>query len=141
MAVPLHIGPVCINLLTTTVAGVSPISLLLSSEGLVYAKPWTTLMNEAQAGCRLCRILKDFLDQADERSRARRDRLSSANNVSHKPEEERVVHFILRLSLSGNDLLIDAPDTVFAGTLRYKATTNFGKFAALNTTSELTKYL
>jgi hypothetical protein len=139
MAVPLHIGPVCINLLTTTVAGVSPISLLLSSEGLVYAKPWTTLMNEAQAGCRLCRILKDFLDQADERSRARRDRLSSANNVSHKPQEERVVHFILRLS--GNDLLIGAPDTVFAGTLQYKATTNFGKFAILNTTSELTKYL
>ncbi|KAG9185996.1 hypothetical protein G6011_02552 [Alternaria panax] len=39
------------------------------------------------------------------------------------PHEERAVRFMLRLS--GNNLMISAPDTVFAGTPKYKVTTSF----------------
>jgi len=129
MAVSGYIGSACIRLLTTTVADASPISTLLSPEGLAYPKSWTDLRNEARNGCRLCRILKDYLDQADERSRVRRDRLQAAPTiVLDAPEEERVIHFVLRLS--GNHMTISAPNVVFAGTVQYRATTSFGKVAA-----------
>lgn len=129
MAVPAYIGPLCASLLTTTVTDTSPIAWLLSPKGLMYSKPWANITDEAQDGCRLCRILKDFIDQADEKSRARRNRLQGAAAiVSNTPEEERAVRFVLRLS--GRHLMINTPDDVFAGTLQYRATTNFGTVTA-----------
>jgi hypothetical protein len=135
MSLPLYTGPVCARLLTTSVASASPISLLLSPDGLEYARPWVTLMNEAQIGRRLCRILKDFLDQAEARSRARRNRLQRVTDASQIDQQDRDVRFLLRLS--GSNLLMSAPYTLFAGTIHFGATTNFGKVMSTSPHTDL----
>lgn len=115
----------CMQRLTTPSGEKSPISLLLSNEGLQYSGTRTAFIEEALHDCRLCRLLKDFLDRIEAEARVRRQRLQ-ATIGAEQPLVKEQVRFVLQLSVF--QFTISAPDVVFSGTLSYRPTTNAGKF-------------
>jgi hypothetical protein len=112
--------------LTTSNEGRNPISLLLSPVGLEYTELRTAFFDEALKDCRLCRILKDFLDQTEGEARVRRQRLQVTSQSEGTYVEERV-RFVLRLS--NTQFTISAPILPFSSILRFRPTTNPGKSA------------
>jgi hypothetical protein len=112
----------CMRRLTTSGKEGSPVSLLMSRNGLAYTGTRTAFIEEALQGCRFCRILKDFLDQAEAEARVRRERLQATSEGTHVDERVRFV-----LHLSRTHFTISAPDVVFSGTLSFRPTTNPGK--------------
>jgi hypothetical protein len=121
-----HVGPMCMRQLTTSNEGRNPISLLLSPVGLEYTELRTAFFDEALKDCRLCRILKDFLDQTEGEARVRRQRLQVTSQSEGTYVEERV-RFVLRLS--NTQFTISAPILPFSSILRFRPTTNPGKSA------------
>jgi hypothetical protein len=84
------------------------------------------IFDEALKDCRLCRILKDFLDQTEGEARVRRQRLQVTSQSEGTYVEERV-RFVLRLS--NTQFTTSAPILPFSSILRFRPTTNPGKSA------------
>ncbi|KAH7402294.1 heterokaryon incompatibility protein-domain-containing protein [Phaeosphaeria sp. MPI-PUGE-AT-0046c] len=116
-----HVGPMCMQRLTTPIGGESPIVLLLSPDGFEYAGTRAAFINEALKDCRLCRILKDFLVQTKTKARLRRQRLQTTSG-SEQTHFTEYVRFVLHLSRT--QFTISAPDVVFSGALSYRPATN-----------------
>ncbi|KAJ8118413.1 hypothetical protein OPT61_g614 [Boeremia exigua] len=119
-----HVGPACMRRLITTVEGKNPISRLLSPSGLEFAGERSEFVNEALEDCRLCRILKDFLDQIEEEARVRRNRLQHSNESPQGLHTDQHVRFVFHLSQ--NRFSISAPNVIFSGTLQFSPTTSPG---------------
>jgi hypothetical protein len=116
-----HVGFMCKRRLTASSEGRNPISLLLSPGGLEYTGTRTAFINEALESCRLCRLLKDFLDRTEAEALVRRQRLQTTEGT-HADEHVRFV-----LHLTRTQFTISTPDVVFSGILRFRPTTSPGK--------------
>ena len=127
MALPAYICLICADLFTTPVKSQNPISLLLSESGLEFTQSRQSILYGASRACRLCRLLKDFDDQAEGaklRTEERfRNRKSSGATIP-SPQNDMLR---LRFQLSRNHFSISAPNNVFAGTLQFRPTTDAGR--------------
>lgn len=122
---PWHVGPTRMRRLTTASEGRKPISLLLSWSGLEYVGNCINFIDEARDDCRLCRILKDFLDHTETQAQTRRQRMQNASE-----SEETHVHGRVRLMLRliRTRFTISNPDVIFSEIRRFRPTTNIGIF-------------